>query len=132
MILLGKELVFWDKNQISVCRWLDEDQRKFGKISYLQKTLTDTKSLELIRLYNWLKEDKDYTNDKYIKALIQAKMDGVIEDLVAPIMEARKKYYEDYFNYALEEKRIAMKENIKRWLIKKWMYNPDKEIILSF
>ena len=132
MNLLGKELKFWDKNQILICRRLDEDQRKFGKFWYLQKTLTDARSLELINIYKQLKEDQSSTSDKYNKALIQAKMDGIIEDLVKPIMEKRKEYYENYFSYAIEEKRKEMRENIKRTLIKKWMYSPDKEIILSF
>ena len=63
--------------------------------------------------------------DKYNKELIQIKMNYIVDDLVAPMIEKRKLFYENYYNTAIWEKR----EIERRKLQKKFK---DKQIVLGF
>ena len=103
MKLLWEELKFWNTKQALICRWLDEDFKKMWKLRFL-KTVNDSSIKEQIKQCEELEKEKQW-KDKYNKSLIQAKINNIVEDIVKPMIEKRKVYYETYFNSAIIDKR---------------------------
>ena len=63
--------------------------------------------------------------DEYIKSLMTIQINNLLEDLITPILQQRKKDYEDNFKYRIWHKR----EELRKKLQKKYK---NREIILPF
>lgn len=117
MELLWETLTFWNKKQTLIVKWLEEDYKAFAKIKVLESWKNTEHEKELIYQYRELEKEKNW-KDKYIKSLIDIKMHNIIDELVKPILEEKKKYYETSFNLAIHDKRqIALKKLQKKF---KW------------
>jgi len=129
MELLWRPLVFWDQQQRLICKWLDEDYKVYSKYKYLVSVCKSDSDVLLLAQYKELETEKSEALqkwwDKYNRDLIQIKMDDILDELVKPIIEKKKIYYETYYNSALAEKR----EVERRKLQKKFK---DRNIELSF
>lgn len=108
--LLGKPLAFGDKEQMLICRWLDEDYRAYSKMKFL-KSLTEHN--DKLKQIDTLNEEKRW-KDKYNKDLIDIKIQQIVDEIVKPMVEARKVYYETYFKSALAEKRQIAKTKLEK------------------
>lgn len=111
--LLWEELTFGNTNQMLICKRLDADYKNFAKIKYLRECCRSPEQIELIKQYDELEWEKTW-KDKYNKSLIDIKLKYIIDDLVAPIMNARREYYEKFFKYALEEKRSELRQKMQK------------------
>ena len=117
MKLLWEELKFWNKQQMLICRRLNEDHKKYAKYKYLLEVCKKPEEKKLLKFINDLFLEKQW-KDRYNKDLIQIKINNIVDELAKPIIGQRKQYYEQYYKQAIIEKRreaqIKLQKKFKR------------------
>lgn len=66
------------------------------------------------------------TNNKYIRNLDQAKMMNILERLITPFLIKKREYYEQYFDWVINEKREEYKTKMRKKL------KTQREILAPF
>jgi len=87
-------LVFWDKKQININRWIEEESKKLHNVKYLQAIINTQEQKDILKQYSDLITENKYTRDKYIRSLNKIKAENILQWLIEPIL----KYKVDYFN----------------------------------
>jgi len=132
MELLWEKLEFGNMRQTLIIRRLDDDCHKFSNIWYLEKSSTHPQLWQMLADYKKLKEEKDRMSDKYLASLIQIKMQYIIDELVAPLIERQKEYYEKNYNTVLSYKRDLRRQELYKLAQKLWVKKELHEIVLDF
>ena len=128
MQLLNKDLEFWNKEQRLIVKWLDDEDKALRNIKYLEwKNLTEQQKSFLLD-YKTLKNDASRENNKYYKSLINIKADNILDEIIRPFLEERKRYIENNFDIVLNEKRRILLEQLKR----KFPERKETDFILPF
>lgn len=123
MQLLWEDLKFWNQKQALICKRLDEDFKKYWKLKYL-KWLSNQEIKEQIKQCEELEQEAKW-KDKYNKSLIQVKINNIIWEIVKPMIEKRKEFYEKHYNAAIIDKRQEYIAHMQKKF--KW-----REIVLPF
>ena len=87
-------LVFWDKKQININRWIEEESKKLHNVKYLQAIINTQEQKDILKQYSDLITENKYTRDKYIRSLNKIKAENILQWLIEPIL----KYKVGYFN----------------------------------
>jgi len=119
-------LVFWDKRQININNWLWEEQKKLHNLKFLLCLLNTDEQKEIYNQIKSLTEENRYLRDKYIKWLNKIKIENMIQWLIEPILEQKVKYFNDYYNAVIEEKRKEYMQKMKKKL------KVEREILCPF
>ena len=98
-----------------VCKWIDDDMKQFWKIKYIEQNYSKWNE-QLISDYHLLEVEFRDWKDKYLKSLTKVKMWNIIDHIMKPILEQRKKYYEEHYNHELNRRReIERQKLVKRF-----------------
>ena len=123
MELLWRNLMFWDREQALVCKRLDEDLKSYSKIKYIEanhrawnEELLDNyyHYQEEYDFYNSEKQNKENSNAKYIRSLCKINMRNIIEEILKPVLEERKKYYEKNFQKELDRRWEILRQKLQK------------------
>lgn len=126
MKLLWQDLTFWNKQQILIVKWLDEDYKKMSNISFIEKLKTKNDLQEKINyIKQLLSQNKNAWTAKHIKSLNITKIRNIIDWIIEPMLLKNKEEYEKNFDTVIIEKR---KNEINK-LQKKY---PNKQITLDY
>lgn len=123
MELLWRNLVFWDREQALVCKWLDEDLKSYSKIKYVEANYREWnekllenyyKFQEDYDFYNSDKQNKENSNAKYIRSICKINMNNIIDQILKPVLEERKKYYEKNFKKELDRRWEILRQKLQK------------------
>lgn len=120
MELAWEALVFWNKKQQLIVKWLEEDYNSFSSIGRLEKLDLDDKQKELLKQYKEIKEEGDRTRDAYIKSLNKIKLRDILDVIIEPILDKYKVYYEEKYEYVLRQKRQKYIDDMTKFYKKKY------------
>ena len=81
---------------------------------------------EQMKKYNELINDMKHTRDKYIKSLMKIQADWMLEDIIQDYMIKKSKYFDEYYNVVIQQKREEYIKNMKKKL------KTEREIIPNF
>lgn len=90
-------------------------KKKMNSSKYINSILWVSHS-EQIKRYNELVNDMKHTRDKYTKSLMKIQADWIIEDVIADYMIKKAKYFDEYYNMVIQQKREEYIKKMKKKL----------------
>lgn len=120
------QLIFWDKRQININKWIEEENKKLHNVKFLWSIIHTDEQKEILKQYTALVDENKHTRDKYIRSLNKIKAENIIQWLIEPILKAKAEYFNEYYNSTLALKREEYIKKMKKKL------KVEREIIAPF
>lgn len=79
-----------------------------------------------MKRYNELIDDMKHTRDKYTKSLMKIQANWIVEDVIQDYMIKKSKYFDESYNYVIQQKREEYIKKMKKKL------KVEREIVCPF
>ena len=122
MFLKWEQITFWNREQMLICRRLEEDFKMISRKTNIKKMFRNEYSIDLLNKYDELEAKIISAPDKYWDWVYKLQMKDIVVKLTQPEMDRRKKDYEEAFQYHLWTKRQNRINKYKKEFLKKNWY----------
>ena len=122
MQLKWEQITFWNREQMLICRRLEDDFKMISRKANIKKIFRNEYTIDLLNQYEELEEKIRSAPDKYRDWIYNQQMKEIVIKLTKPEMERRQKDYEDTFIYWIWVKRQGWVAKYKKDFLKKNWY----------